>query len=189
MSASKQADLQQRLADTIETVPDFPVPEIVFKDITPVLADPQLLVDCAAALAQPWQAGDANAGAGTTIDLVAGIEARGFVFAPLVAQQLGCGFIPVRKPGKLPRETYRVDYELEYGSNTLEVHRDAAAPGQQILLIDDLLATGGTAQAALGLLEQTQAQVVGCGFVIDLAFLDGQAKLGDREFCSLLSYS
>jgi len=183
ISQGRLTGLQQRLKSAIKTVEGFPQPEVAFKDVTPVCADPELLLDCSVALAEWWQ------NSGIAIDLVAGVEARGFIFAPLVAQQLKRGFIPIRKPGKLPMETYSIDYELEYGTNTLEVHRDAAALEQKILLIDDLLATGGTAKAAISLLEQTKAQVVGCGFVVDLEFLGGRAMLGDRDFISLLTYS
>lgn len=182
-SAKDAAEISQRLADTIKTVDDFPKPGIAFKDITPICADPELLAQCSDALAQRWRAAQPR------IDFVAGIEARGFIFAPLVAQLLGCGFIPVRKPDKLPRESFSIDYELEYGTNTLEIHRDSASAGDRILLVDDLLATGGTAEAAITLLERTQAEVVGCGFIIDLEFLGGKAKLKDKDFFSLLTYS
>lgn len=182
-AAPDLAALSQRLADTIETVDDFPKPGIAFKDITPVCSDPELLGQCAQAIAQRWRAAQPR------INFVAGIEARGFIFAPLVAQQLNCGFIPVRKPDKLPRATFSLDYELEYGTNTLEIHRDSATAGDKILLVDDLLATGGTAEAAIDLLERTQAEVVGCSFIIDLEFLGGKAKLMDKDFFSLLTYS
>lgn len=175
--------LSQRLADTIKTVDDFPKPGIAFKDITPVCADSELMGQCAEAIAQRWR--DAH----SRIAFVAGIEARGFIFAPLVAQQLDCGFIPVRKPDKLPRATFSVDYELEYGTNTLEIHQDSATAGDKILLVDDLLATGGTAEAAIDLLERNGAEVVGCGFIVDLEFLGGKARLGDKDFFSLLTYS
>ena len=125
---------------------------------------------------------------GAEIQAVAGIEARGFFLGPLVAKRLGVGFIPIRKPGKLPRETVSVSYELEYGTDSLEMHRDAARKGQKILLADDLLATGGTASAAVSLLEQTRASVIGCGFIVELGFLDGASRLGGRDVFSLLRY-
>ena len=168
------------MAAVIRTVEDFPRPGISFKDITPVCADITLLGDCAWALAKRWE--------GAEIQAVAGIEARGFFLGPLVAKQLGVGFIPIRKPGKLPRETVSVSYELEYGTDSLEMHRDAARKGQKILLADDLLATGGTASAAVSLLEQTGASVIGCGFIVELGFLDGASRLGERDVFSLLRY-
>ena len=180
---SRIGQIGQRLSSAIKTVQGFPRPEIAFKDLTPVCADPDLLLDCSVALAKRWQNSNSK------IDYVAGIESRGFIFGPLVAQHLNSGFIPVRKSGKLPRQTYSIDYELEYGTSALEVHQDAARRNQKILLIDDLLATGGTAQAAISLLEQTEAEVVGCGFVVDLEFLQGREKLGNRDFLSLLTYT
>lgn len=174
------ASLGERLGAAIRTVEDFPRPGISFKDITPVCADIALLGDCAWALAKRWE--------GAEIWAVAGIEARGFFLGPLVAERLGVGFIPIRKPGKLPRETLSVSYELEYGSDSLEIHRDAARAGQNILLVDDLLATGGTAQAAVSLLEQTGASVIGCGFIVELGFLSGASLLDGRDVFSLLRY-
>lgn len=174
------ASLSERLASAIRTVEDFPRPGISFKDITPVCADIRLLGDCAWALANRW--------AGSDVQAVAGIEARGFFLGPLVAKRLGAGFLPIRKPGKLPRETFSASYELEYGTDSLEMHRDAARRGQSILLIDDLLATGGTAEAAVSLLEQAEAVVIGCGFIVELGFLGGAARLADRDVFSLLRY-
>ena len=174
------AALPERLAATIRTVENFPRPGISFKDITPVCADIGLLGDCARALARKWENAEVKA--------VAGIEARGFFLGPLVAMQLSVGFLPIRKPGKLPRETLSVSYELEYGTDSLEIHSDAACGGQNILLVDDLLATGGTAEAAVSLLEQTGASVIGCGFIVELGFLEGAARLAGREVFSLLRY-
>lgn len=174
------ASLSGRLAAAIRTVEDFPRPGISFKDITPVCADIQLLGDCARALAEKWASAELQA--------VAGIEARGFFLGPLVAKRLGVGFLPIRKPGKLPRETFSVSYELEYGTDSLEIHRDAARRGQSVLLVDDLLATGGSAAAAVSLLEQTEASVIGCGFIVELGFLGGAARLGGRDVFSLLCY-
>lgn len=178
--SARHASLGERLGAAIRTVEDFPRPGISFKDITPVCADIALLGDCAWALAKRWE--------GAEIWAVAGIEARGFFLGPLVAERLGVGFIPIRKPGKLPRETLSVSYELEYGSDSLEIHRDAARAGQNILLVDDLLATGGTAQAAVSLLEQTGASVIGCGFIVELGFLSGASRLEGRNVFSLLRY-
>ena len=178
--AGTHASLGERLGAAIRTVEDFPRPGISFKDITPVCADIALLGDCAWALAKRWE--------GAEIKTVAGIEARGFFLGPLVAERLGVGFIPIRKPGKLPHETLSVSYELEYGSDSLEIHRDAAQANQNILLVDDLLATGGTAQAAVSLLEQTGASVIGCGFIVELGFLDGASRLDGRDVFSLLRY-
>ena len=178
--SDRHASLGERLGAAIRTVEDFPRPGISFKDITPVCADIALLGDCAWALAKRWE--------GAEIRAVAGIEARGFFLGPLVAERLGVGFIPIRKPGKLPRETLSVSYELEYGSDRLEIHRDTARAGQNILLVDDLLATGGTAKAAVSLLEQTGASVIGCGFIVELGFLSGASLLDGRDVFSLLRY-
>ena len=178
--SAQHASLSERLAAAIRTVEDFPRPGISFKDITPVCADIALLGDCAWALAKRWESAE--------IQAVAGIEARGFFLGPLVAKRLGVGFIPIRQPGKLPREVVSVSYELEYGTDSLEMHLDAARKGQKILLVDDLLATGGTAQAAVSLLEQTGAKVIGCGFIVELGFLGGAARLGEKDIFSLLRY-
>jgi adenine phosphoribosyltransferase len=131
---------------------------------------------------------DALAGAFTNIDIVAGIESRGFIFGAPVAYALGVGMVPVRKPGKLPRATVSADYALEYGTNTLQVHRDAVSPGQRVLIVDDVLATGGTAAATVALIEELGAEVTGVAVLIELTALDGRAKLGDVPFVSLLSY-
>ena len=151
--------------DYIRTIPDFPHEGIMFRDVTTLFADPvgfQLAID---ELIRPYR--------GTQIDKVVGLEARGFILGGAVAQLLNAGFIPVRKKGKLPFETYEQDYKLEYGDATVEVHVDAIDPGETVLLVDDLLATGGTAQAGLKLLEKLGAQVVGCAFVVDLPALGG----------------
>ena len=153
-------------------VPDFPEPGIVFKDITPLLADPQGLHAVVEALA------DAGREDGTTVvDVVVGMESRGFILGAPVALALGVGFVPVRKAGKLPRETHAVTYDLEYGTATLEIHRDAVAPGQRVLLVDDVLATGGTAVAAQRLVEQCGASVHALAVLMELGFLDGRSKL------------
>ncbi|MDQ6782550.1 MAG: adenine phosphoribosyltransferase [Actinomycetota bacterium] len=168
------------LAERIRDIPDFPKPGVVYKDITPLLADPLGLELCVAALAEPFADG--------AVDKVVGIEARGFILAAPVAMRLGAGFVPVRKPGKLPWEVIVDTYDLEYGSDTLEIHRDALAVGERVLVIDDVLATGGTASAGLRLVEVLGATTVGFGCVIELEFLAGRAKLGGLDVVSLLTY-
>ena len=157
------------LATLIRDVPDFPKPGIVFKDITPALRDPSALAQAIAELAAPWS--------GRGITAVVGIEARGFIFAPAVALELGAGFVPARKPGKLPWTAVRQAYGLEYGTDAIEMHIDAVRPGDRILVIDDVLATGGTANAAVTLIRRQGATVAGCGFLVELAFLNGRQKL------------
>ncbi len=169
-----------RLKAAIRDVPDFPKPGILFKDITPVLSDPTLLREALDRLEEPWK--------DERIDAVAGIEARGFILGGALADRLGAGFIPVRKLGKLPWKTQNVTYELEYGTGTLEMHVDAARSGQRILLIDDLLATGGTAAAAVRLIEGTGATIAGLGFLVDLAFLGGAAKLPGHRLHALVRF-
>ena len=164
----------------IVDVPDYPKKGIVFKDITPVLADPKLLSQSIELLAAPWKS--------HRVDCVAGIEARGFIFASAVAHHLGAGFVPIRKAGKLPRETFKESYELEYGTDSLEIHRDAIAQGAKVLLIDDLLATGGTAAACIELLKKAKAEIVGASFLIELSFLEGRNKLKDVSLESVLSF-
>jgi adenine phosphoribosyltransferase len=168
------------LPQFIRDVPDFPKEGIVFKDITPLLKNPQAMTYVVDQIAQRF------ADQGVTV--VAGIESRGFLFGPLVAQRFGVGFVPIRKPGKLPYETVSEEYELEYGSDQVEMHVDAVAPGDRVLLVDDLLATGGTAAAARNLLQKMGADVVGIGFVVELTFLNGVAKLPDADVCSLIQY-
>ena len=169
------------LGSYVRDIPDFPKPGIVFKDITPVLAAPEALdaaVTGLATFARPLD-----------VDLVIGAEARGFLLGPALARELGAGFILARKPGKLPHQTVRAEYALEYGVDTLEIHSDAVHVGSRVLVHDDLLATGGTAGATCELVEQLGGEVVGCAFLIELAFLDGRARLGQRNVHSLLSYS
>ncbi len=164
----------------IRTIPDFPQPGIQFKDITPALADGpafQEIIDQFVA----WAAVHAP-------DVIVGIESRGFIFGAPLALALGIGFVPVRKVGKLPHETIQEEYALEYGTNTLEIHRDALSTGQRVLIVDDLLATGGTARAAARLVEALGGKVVGFSFVIDLAFLNGRQLLDGYEIQSLLTY-
>ena len=168
------------LAQFIRDVPGFPKPGVVFKDITPLVADPGALRRAVAQLADPFR--DAR------VDLVVAAEARGFIFGAAVACELGAGFVPVRKPGKLPAETTAEDYELEYGTDTLEIHTDAIQPGDRVLLLDDLLATGGTMAAMAALVEKLGGEVVGIAFLIELAFLGGREKLKGRNLVTLITY-
>jgi len=153
----------------IRAIPDFPHKGIVFRDITTLFADAKGFRRTVDELVQPY--------AGMKIDAVAGIEARGFILGGAIAHQLSVGFIPVRKKGKLPWQTIGMDYELEYGTDRVEIHRDAVAPGERVLLVDDLIATGGTITAGIRLLQQAGAEIVGCAFVIDLPDLGGARKL------------
>ncbi len=176
-SALGSSSLDDLIKSHIRDVPDFPEPGISFKDITPLLADGPAFAAVVAALAE---------GHGR-IDQVAGIEARGFILAAPVATRLGCGFVPVRKAGKLPAQTYREDYQLEYGTATIEVHTDAFNPGDQVLIVDDVLATGGTALATADLVRRAGAEVAGIAVLLELSFLHGRAKLGDLPFTALLA--
>ena len=164
-----EASVEQKLKQVIRDIPDFPKPGIVFKDITPILSHPGLLRETVEELARPFR----DAG----VSKVLGIESRGFIFAPPLAVVLGAGFVPARKPGKLPWETVKESYALEYGEDALEIHSDAFGKGERILLVDDLLATGGTASAAARLAAKIGASVVGAAFVIELEFLKGRSKL------------
>ena len=164
----------------IRDIPDFPEPGVIFKDITPLLADRQAFGTAVDRLAEPFLA--------SHVSHVVGIEARGFIVATPVAERLGAGFVPIRKAGKLPWQVVSVEYALEYGVGVLEVHRDAVAAGDRVLIVDDVLATGGTARAAIELVEGLGATVVGLSFLIELGFLDGRAKLADRDLQSLLVY-
>jgi len=170
VAASAQIDdaLRARLAAHIRDVPDFPSPGVLFKDITPLLADAGALRDCVDALASPWR--------GAGLDVICGIEARGFIFGAALARALDIGFVPLRKAGKLPAATHSVEYLLEYGSARLEVHADALAPGARVLIIDDVLATGGTLAAGFELVQSLGAEVAGAAVVIELAFLEGRAR-------------
>lgn len=170
------ADIQS----AIRNVPDFPKPGIQFKDITPVLADARLFGACV----EYMTAGHAPG----SIDAVAGIDARGFIFAAAAAVRLGTGFVPIRKQGKLPYRTLEERYDLEYGSATIAVHADAVRPGSRVLLLDDLLATGGTAGAAVALLRRLGAEVVEAGFLIELSFLEGRRRLGDTPVRTQIVY-
>ncbi len=170
----------QQLQALIRDIPDFPEKGIVFRDITPLMADPRALalaVDGLAELAKPLAA-----------DCVIAAEARGFLLGPALALRLGAGFVLARKPGKLPFQTVRAEYQLEYGSNQLELHTDAIKPGARVLVHDDLLATGGTARALCELVERLGSTVAGCGFLVELAFLKGRERLAPYEAHALLSY-
>jgi adenine phosphoribosyltransferase len=168
------------LSGHIRDIPDFPKPGVVFKDITPMLAEPSAFKASIDGLAGQFE--------GRTVDKVLGIEARGFIVAAPVAYRFDAGFVPVRKAGKLPWEIERQEYELEYGTDLLEIHRDAIHPGEQVLVLDDVLATGGTAAATIRLVEKLGGVVVGLGFIIELTFLGGRSKLGDHEVTSLIQY-
>ena len=169
-----------RLKAKIRDIPDFPKPGIIFKDITPLVKDPAALRLAVHQLIHPFL--------GRKITSVAGMEARGFIFGSLVAWELGIPFVPLRKPGKLPYDVQSVSYDLEYGSASLEAHIDAFDKNDKVLLIDDLLATGGTAKASCNLVEQLGATVVACAFVVELEFLDGKKKLEQYEVHSLIQY-
>ena len=173
-------DVTSRIAAAIRDVPDFPKQGIVFKDITPVLLDPRLFREATEAMAAPF--------AGHSISHVVAIESRGFILGAPVAQVLGAAFVPFRKPGKLPHIVERVEYALEYGVDALECHRDALSGGQRVLVVDDVLATGGTAGAACTLVESLGATVQGCTFLVELSFLDGRRKLGGRRVERVVAY-
>ena len=177
---SHHAVTPAELTAAIRNVPDFPKPGIQFKDITPVLANARLFAGAIDLLIRDFVPG--------SIDAVVGIDARGFIFAAGAALRLQCGFVPVRKKGKLPYTTHEESYDLEYGSNTVAIHTDALHPGAKVLLVDDLLATGGTAAAAIGLVKKTGAQIVQVSFLIELAFLNGRQKLPGLPVKSLIVY-
>lgn len=174
---------QEALARLVIDVPDFPTPGVVFKDISPLLADHDGFTAVVAALAN---AGRDEAG-GVVVDKVVGMEARGFIFAAPVALALGCGFVPVRKAGKLPRETHAVSYALEYGEATLELHRDAIGPGERVLLVDDVLATGGTVAATAELIERCEGVPHAVTVLMELGFLNGRALTGDLPVASIVT--
>ncbi|MCY4220867.1 MAG: adenine phosphoribosyltransferase [Thiotrichales bacterium] len=170
----------QRLESKIRAIPGFPKPGVVFRDITPLVSDPAMLRLAVHQLVQPF--------IGEPIDAVAGMEARGFIFGALSAQELNVGFVPLRKPGKLPYDVQSVSYKLEYGTASLEAHIDAINPGDRILLIDDLIATGGTASASCELVERLGGEIAACAFVIELDGLGGRERLPGRRVHSLLHY-
>jgi len=175
-----QRESVEDLKKLIREVPDWPKPGILFYDITTLLKNPAGLRRLLDAMAAEYQ--------GRDVELVLGIESRGFIFGAAVADRLGAGFVPVRKPKKLPAATARVSYELEYGADALEIHKDAVEPGRRVLIVDDLLATGGTAAACAQLAESLGGDIVGLAFAVELTFLNGRQKLGSRPVFSLLRY-
>jgi adenine phosphoribosyltransferase len=171
----------QDLADLIRSVPDFPRAGVMFRDVSPLLASAEGFTRCIEALAEPWH--------GSGVQLIAGIEARGFIFGAALALRLRAGFVPLRKPGKLPPPVRAVSYALEYGSDRLEMQRDAVKPGERVLLVDDVLATGGTLQAAAKLVEGSGAELLGAGVVIELMALEGRSRWVERGLLhSVLRY-
>jgi len=168
----------ERLTRLIRDVPDYPKPGILFKDITPLLASPAGLSMAVEYLTQPDR--------GVGVDIVVGAESRGFIFGTAVARNLSAGFVPIRKPGKLPCPARRAEYELEYGTDALEIHEDAIEPGMKVLMIDDLLATGGTMAACCDLVSELRGNIVGVAFLIELCFLNGRDKLGDYPLHSVI---
>jgi adenine phosphoribosyltransferase len=164
----------------VRDIPDYPKPGIIFRDITPLLAAADVFAGTVDAVAAPF--------IGDHIDKVLGVEARGFVFAAPVAYRFGAGFVPVRKPGKLPWQIEREEYQLEYGSDLLEIHRDAVHPGERVLIVDDVIATGGTAAASARLVERLGGIVVGLAFVIELGYLHGREKLEGRRLHTVVAY-
>ena len=168
------------LARHVRPVPDFPKPGILFRDITPLLADAEALAEAVARLAEPWR--------GAGLDAIAAVEARGFLFAAPLALELGTGVIPVRKPGKLPAETIAHDYDLEYGRDRLEMHVGILRPAARVLVVDDVLATGGTAEACLRLIEAAGGTVAGAAFLVEIAPLGGRARLAPHRVESVLVY-
>ncbi len=169
------------LEELIRDIPDFPKEGIIFKDITPLLIDPAGLKESVDKISEHYT--------NKKIDVVVGAEARGFIFGPPIAINLNAGFVPIRKPGKLPYTTESVSYDLEYGTDTVQIHNDAIKKGQNVLLIDDLLATGGTMAACCKLVEKLGGNVAGCGFLIELSFLNGKDLLKDYDLFSIIKYS
>jgi adenine phosphoribosyltransferase len=170
----------QKLKAAIREIPDWPKKGILFYDVTTLLKDGVHFRDAIDAIIAPYR--------DQKIDIVAGVEARGFIFAPTVAYALGAGFVPVRKPGKLPAATYKASYELEYGTDCLEIHQDAIKPGDRVLIVDDLIATGGTARAVAQMVETMGATIAGLSFLVELEFLKGREKLAGYNVCSILKY-
>ena len=179
MSVTAEA-LSAKLKSIIRDVPDFPKKGIIFKDITPLLADHAAFTELVKAFADAYR--------GASVTKVLGIEARGFLLAAPIAMELGAGIVPVRKKGKLPYKTVAASYALEYGTDTLEMHQDAVKPGEKVLIVDDVLATGGTAAAVCELVEKIGGKVAGVGMLIELEFLNGRAKLAGRDIVSLIKY-
>jgi adenine phosphoribosyltransferase len=180
MNAQSATPGAVELRELIRDVPDFPKPGILFRDITPLLQDPAGLSLAVEFLTQPYR--DQH------IDVVVGAESRGFIFGTAVARNLSAGFVPIRKPGKLPADKRALTYDLEYGTDTLEIHADAIQPGQRVLMVDDLLATGGTMKACCELVEQLKGRIVGCAFLIELTGLKGRDRLSSWDVYSVLRY-
>jgi adenine phosphoribosyltransferase len=174
------APTRRDLGSSIRSVPDFPKPGIVFRDITPLLKDPEAFREAVGRMAEPYRKG--------SVDVVVGAESRGFIFAAPIALALGAGFVPVRKKGKLPAATASVTYDLEYGTDTLQMHLDAVGAGTRVLMVDDLLATGGTMAASCEMIEKAGGRIVGVEFLIELAFLGGRAKLAGYPVRSQIVY-
>lgn len=172
--------MSNELMNAIRSVPDFPKKGIMFRDITTLLKDPEAFTRSIDLISQNYSTHG--------IQKVVGIESRGFVFGAPVAYKLNCGFVPVRKPGKLPAATLRQEYALEYGSDAIEIHKDAITPGERVLMVDDLLATGGTMAAACQLVEKLGGKIVGVAFLIELAFLPGRSKLNGYDVSTLIKY-
>ena len=170
----------QDLKATIREIPDWPKKGILFYDVTTLLKNADAFHEAVNALIAPFRKRE--------IDLVVGIEARGFIFAPIVSYSLKAGFVPVRKPGKLPAATHRATYQLEYGTDSLEIHRDAIQPGQRVVIVDDLIATGGTARAVADIVKQMGGTVVALAFLVELEFLKGRDKLSNYDVVSILKY-
>jgi adenine phosphoribosyltransferase len=181
MTLSEAEGLSELIRSRVRDIPDFPKPGVTFKDITPILDDHVAFTLVVDALARAGRDSDGT----VLVDKVVGMEARGFILAAPVALSLGVGFVPVRKPGKLPWKTRSVSYDLEYGSETLEMHTDALATGERVLVVDDVLATGGTARATAELIEQAGATVHGFAMLLELSFLHGRAAIGDMPFTVL----
>jgi adenine phosphoribosyltransferase len=177
VAQAHQTDIASLIVSHVRDVPDYPQPGVLFKDITPLLADPRVFAAVVDAMATEFG----------PVDKVAGIEARGFILAAPVAYRTGAGFVPVRKKGKLPAATFAEEYKLEYGTATLEVHKDAFAPGERVLIVDDVLATGGTARATASLVSQTGAEVAGISVLMELSFLNGRSAIPDLDIRALLT--
>jgi adenine phosphoribosyltransferase len=170
----------ETLRAKIREVPDFPKPGILFYDITTLLREPESFRESIQLMLEPFKA--------ESVDIVVGMESRGFIFSAPMAYEMQAGLVPVRKLGKLPAETLSAEYALEYGSNTLEIHRDAIQPGQKVLIVDDLLATGGTVAGTIDLVERLKGEIVGLAFLVELEFLHGRERLGDRRVTSVIRY-
>jgi len=181
MQTQTDAAIVGKLEGLMRSIPDWPKEGIVFRDITPVLADAAGLELACAAMAAPFR--------NHNVELVVGAESRGFIFGAAIARELHCGFVPIRKPGKLPGATISQEYELEYGADKLEMHADAIAAGRRILMVDDLLATGGTMRASCQMVERLKGRIVGVSFLVELGFLNGRKHLGAYDIHSVITYS